>query len=654
MNVINKLSLKVLYPELKDLNIDDEILEQIISNKNFKIQYKTDIKPFIKYLQKYKYSKYDNGKLKHQGLDDDIIKHHLKAVFELSIKNNSNKYISFIRKNNYAKNKITNFNIFNDSNFEALYSMIGYDVFNENISKIIRNGNSNRLIEFISNNEIMNLSRINPAMFDDKVWNIISQNPTIANKTVLELFEFKMSTLIDLINNDMFEGIEYTYKNIPESHDFIENLLGKIEEGTIYFQQFSMEFISNIGDETLKKLYARDKFSDKTEAKKIFEIASFGNYELIQDIINYDIYNFNFKNIPTSDMQKQLLEINCYNKNKVFLNKYFGIAEEDVHYIKLFLNAISKVNSLPDDFKEKYSSILQLINQILVSNDEKLIAISKTMNLDKKDEYKKLIESCEIDGNEILKNHFVNDLKTKNQQIVSTAKHKEITTKDGKNINVYELSGQPFTMLVHVIVNYKMSVNNSFVSQIINNPENWDKINGGNNHISTSLISDKYMVTYSKVIPNNNDIIMFGFNNLTYDCVKFTDIIDVGIDRNASTDINYNTRNRFLMANINTVTIVDDLMEKTVELNLKKQPGKRLWNEVGLSRIDKTTGMKIKPNFIVCMDAISENSIKAAQYFNIPIYLINRKYYPELPYINDNSNDLVETQSIEETGHLKR
>lgn len=182
MNVINKLSLKVLYPELKDLNIDDEILEQIISNKDFKIQYKTDIKPFIKYLQKYKYSKYDNGKLKHQGLDDDIIKHHLKAVFELSIKNNSNKYISFIRKNNYAKNKITNFNIFNDSNFETLYSMIGYDVFNENISKIIRNGNSNRLIEFISNNEIMNLSRINPAMFDDKVWNIISQNPTIANK----------------------------------------------------------------------------------------------------------------------------------------------------------------------------------------------------------------------------------------------------------------------------------------------------------------------------------------------------------------------------------------------------------------------------------------------------------------------------------------
>lgn len=85
-------------------------------------------------------------------------------------------------------------------------------------------------------------------------------------------------------------------------------------------------------------------------------------------------------------MQKQLLEtnINYYNKNEVFLNKYFGIERKDVHYIKLFLNAISKANDLPEEFKEKYGSILQLINQILISNDEELINISKTMNLDKK------------------------------------------------------------------------------------------------------------------------------------------------------------------------------------------------------------------------------------------------------------------------------
>ena len=652
MNITDKIKLN-FYPELKELNIEEEILKQIISNKNFKNQYKTSIKPFIKYLREYKYTEYDNGTLKQVGLDDDTIKQHLKAVFELSIKNNSNKYISFITKNYYEKSSITNFNVFNDSNFENLYSMIGYEIFNKNICEIISKGNSNRLIEFINKNGRMNLAKINSSMFDDKVWNIINQNPSIGNTNVLELFNSTMDTLVDLISKDLFEGIKYTYENIPESHNFIEHQLGMRKEGTLSFQQFSMDFIKNIGDETLKKLYARHKFSDEAEFKKIFEITSHGNYELIQDIVNYDTYDFNFKNISSDEMQKQLLEtnINYYNKNEVFLNKYFGIERKDVHYIKLFLNAINKANNLPDEFKDKYSSILQLINQILISTDEELIKISKTMDIDKKEEYKKLIKACENDGNEVLKNHFVNDLKIKNQQIVSTAQHKEITTHDGKTINVYELSGQPFTMLVHAVVDNRMSVNNSYVSQIVNNPEDWDKINGGNNHISTSLISDKYMVTYG--IPNKNDTIMFGFNDLPYDSVKFTDVADVGIDRKASTDIDYNMRNRVFVASINTVTTVDDLMEKTIETNLRKPPNSRLWNEIGLSRTDETTGVKIKPNFVVCMDVISESSIKAAQQFNIPIYLINRKYYQDLPYINENDNELEATQAIE-SGHLKR
>ena len=652
MNITDKIKLN-FYPELKELNIEEEILKQIISNKNFKNQYKTSIKPFIKYLREYKYTEYDNGTLKQVGLDDDTIKQHLKAVFELSIKNNSNKYISFITKNYYEKSSITNFNVFNDSNFENLYSMIGYEIFNKNICEIISKGNSNRLIEFINKNGRMNLAKINSSMFDDKVWNIINQNPSIGNTNVLELFNSTMDTLVDLISKDLFEGIKYTYENIPESHNFIEHQLGMRKEGTLSFQQFSMDFIKNIGDETLKKLYARHKFSDEAEFKKIFEITSHGNYELIQDIVNYDTYDFNFKNISSDEMQKQLLEtnINYYNKNEVFLNKYFGIERKDVHYIKLFLNAINKANNLPDEFKDKYSSILQLINQILISTDEELIKISKTMDIDKKEEYKKLIKACENDGNEVLKNHFVNDLKIKNQQIVSTAQHKEITTHDGKTINVYELSGQPFTMLVHAVVDNRMSVNNSYVSQIVNNPEDWDKINGGNNHISTSLISDKYMVTYG--IPNKNDTIMFGFNDLPYDSVKFTDVADVGIDRKASTDIDYNMRNRVFVASINTITTVDDLMEKTIETNVRKPPNSRLWNEIGLSRTDETTGVKIKPNFVVCMDVISESSIKAAQQFNIPIYLINRKYYQDLPYINENDNELEATQAIE-SGHLKR
>ena len=71
---------------------------------------------------------------------------------------------------------------------------------------------------------------------------------------------------------------------------------------------------------------------------------------------------------------------------------------------------------------------------------------------------------------------------------------------------MYELEGQPIMMLVHAIVDNRMSIHNSFVNEIVANPEKWNEIEGGNQHISTSLISDKYMVTYG--IPNNNDTVM--------------------------------------------------------------------------------------------------------------------------------------------------
>ena len=47
MNIIDKLKLSTLYPEFKKIQFDEEILKQIISNKSFKEQYKTIIKPFI-------------------------------------------------------------------------------------------------------------------------------------------------------------------------------------------------------------------------------------------------------------------------------------------------------------------------------------------------------------------------------------------------------------------------------------------------------------------------------------------------------------------------------------------------------------------------------------------------------------------------------
>ena len=76
-----------------------------------------------------------------------------------------------------------------------------------------------------------------------------------------------------------------------------------------------------------------------------------------------------------------------------------------------------------------------------------------------------------------------------------------------------------------------------------------------------------------------------------------------------------------------------------------------MWNEIGLSRIDEATVEKIKPNYIVCMDVINEHSLKAAKEFNVPIYLIHRKCYSELPYIYD--NNLTQSESITISGRKR-
>lgn len=631
MNLINRIKLQTQYSDLKKLGVDSELLEKAISDKHFAKLYKKEIKQFIKYLQTYSYKEYINGALVEKSLDNEIICNHINSILRTYSGNNSIKYISFVKEQFLEKYEINNVHILNDNNFEKIFNIIGHDIFTDNIANVIDGGYSERLLQFIEQNPSINISKIKLNLFSDKVWSIISSNSKIGDTSIIDLFVNRLDVMVDIIEAGYFDGLKLTYENIPESHNFIIHQLGYRVKGSLSLEQFDTNFIEKIGTELLSKLYHRHCFSDKDEFSKIFQIYRSGNHELIQDIVNYDAYDFSFKNISDEDVTRDLLNtnINGYNKNEVLLNKYFGIERSDNYYIKLFLLSINKAN-LTDEFKEKYGTIIDLLNIIYNANYEEVLAISQQLNKEKREEYIELIWKCEQDGNELIKKQFSRDLLQKNDEMLSKTNHRVLKTNSGYDIDVYEFTGQPFTMLVHAITNNNMSTNNKYVSQIISNPEMWNSINDGNNHISTSLISNEYMVTYG--IPNNEDTVMFGFNNIPPRSLKFTSVGDAGINRNAKTNINYNMRNRLFVANINTVASIDELMRKTVDTNSKKQ-NSRMWNEVGLSRVNEDTGEKIQPNYIVCMDYISENSKKAAEFFKIPIYLIQRKYYRELPYV---------------------
>ena len=141
-----------------------------------------------------------------------------------------------------------------------------------NVNEILKNGYSERLLQLITKYPEITIKDINVLLFEDKVWNIINSNYTVEETQIFEMFntDSKIEILIELINNDLLNGLKYTYESIPESHNFIIHQLGFRVKGTFSLDQFDMNFINNIGLDVLRKLYFRNCFSDKKEYEKIF------------------------------------------------------------------------------------------------------------------------------------------------------------------------------------------------------------------------------------------------------------------------------------------------------------------------------------------------------------------------------------------------
>ena len=631
MSLIDNLRLNVSYPELKDIILTEEVKKEILKQNDFRKNYKALIKNFVLAMKEYASS---------DSLDQksEMMNYHLSQVLKLKDQQAIDKYIKFIDTMFYSK-KLENIEVLHDDHFEELFKLIGYKIFDDNISTIIKNGYGDRLLAFRkTNTATFDVSHLNISLFEDKVWNIIKENPTLKDKSLFEVFESGgRDTLIEIIQKDLFEGMKYTYENIEESHIFFTTMNNTKRE--VYsIDQFSMNFIHHMGDNTLNALYKRSIFRYKEEFSKLFQITELGNYELIQDIVNYDPYNFSFSKISKEQIQKELIETDIFDKREILVNKYFGIKRKDIPYIQLFLTAINQAD-LPKDFEETYKDMLQLLNKAFSASDEEILEMKKSLTKENKEAYKKLIASCEQEGNEVLKEKFVTDLQKKNQEIKDNAIHIVSTHRGIFDYDIYELVGQPFTMLVHAITNNRSSCHNSFVEEIINDPSKWKQINNGNVFLSTSLISDQSMATYGQ--PNDEKTVLYGFSNFSPGALKYTTPDDAGIDRKASEDANINMRSFLNIASLNTISTIDDIMEKTIQNN---KDGSNNWNEIGLVR------RNIRPDFIVCMDHIYDASIRAATYFHVPIYVIQRSKY-------QNSSTRVENDSLQEaneSNHIRK
>ena len=606
---INKLKLATVFSKLKRYNLDEEQLDKVLSDWRFQLLYIKEISSFITYLEKF----FKSSSYYSLDYSRDTISYHLNNILKSYKLSKDFKYISNVKENHLENSNTPNMGIINDNNYEKLYAIFGDSIFRkDNICEIIYSGYSNRLVELLEKNPKINVKNIRVNSLKDPIYNIIIQNPIIGDTTIIDLFSERLDILEMLVVNNYLDGLKYTYENITEGKHAIEIMVKDFitDSDMVCIRQFDMDFIKNIGDDTLAILYQKKFFSKKDEYNtKLFKMVDVNNYELIKDIISYNIEYF--KNVNDNEIAKDSLSVFKFERKEFFLFKYCGITKEEFNFIHLFLNSINQIE-YPKEFTEKYASVLGLLNKVFNGNDDELLVLGQTMDSNKKEYYKKLIYECEEDGDILIQQHFSKELDQKQKKLIGKHVPKTKETASGYQIDYYELTGEPFTMLIHCIVDNNLSNNNNLGKEIVKDPSLWSKQNNGNEHISMSLISDKYVANYG------NPMVIYGFSDVPFQSIKYMQPGDAGIDRKYKKKKGvYKRIGKEYQKHTNAVTTPNDLINNS----------RGDYNEVVVSRINDETNDPLLPNYIVCFDRVNEDSKRAAEYFKIPIIIINTKFY---------------------------
>ena len=239
---------------------------------------------------------------------------------------------------------------------------------------------------------------------------------------------------------------------------------------------------------------------------------------------------------------------------------------EDIQLIK------DSLNSLKNTLKKYYSS---QINNVLFNNDEiEKLNSNQVSGLD---------ESGLIDIN--------------GNYIASQSK-----------IDVINLEGEPFNILVYSLPQVYDKFENDYM-KVFRDPSMWIELK--NDILLMNLISNNHFGCKNH---GDKNTVYYGFNNISENSLACMSRRDMVI--------------------MNSMNNLDDCCNKS-EYMLPNilQSVSSSYNTIGIysnSSDSSEFNHRIIPNYIVCFDGyINIESKKAAQYYNIPIFMINREKYTE-------------------------
>ena len=163
------------------------------------------------------------------------------------------------------------------------------------------------------------------------------------------------------------------------------------------------------------------------------------------------------------------------------------------------------------------------------------------------------------------------------------------------NIPIYELNGEKFFAFVHVTGEYK-----KYPSTNLNL---WrEKASDG---LSLSFIGSNNITTYS----SPEEYVTFGFSNLDYN--RFVHLRDS--DSFSNYNSSYNDHSQY----VQKIYTPSNFVKKTLG-----------YNEIVYQENSKKIELaEVKPDYVLCYNEISDVDVNVAQYYHLPIVVINTKKY---------------------------
>lgn len=405
----------------------------------------------------------------------------------------------------------------------------------------------------------------------DFLGNIKEINYDLLNQLDNDFFK-TVKTLNNIFGDAIVSGFITEINIVKKCHNF-DDFFSKLPRniyplvGSIYLKTILKFYIDNMYYfESNKKIDIMDLSNEKIN--NLLFLSS--NYKII---IN-DKYNLNINQIVESSLIKNIEEKktidDIYKDIEISL---FGPNVEKFYQRVNDAYSILKQKNIQTKYSKKLELILNLHN---LTNRNDLIL------------FVKLIGSNQSYLDEIEKVTKVEAIKNLCSSI----------TKFETNSSIVNLNGRTFKLLVHKTCGIENKKTGKKLSADI---KEWDKNIEEDSIISTSLINQYYL----GMVSGKGSIL--GFNT-----VIPSDILDMGpTDIYSSKDIyQFNTRNQ-----LSRFLLTDDLLYDSVDG----------YNEVVLKRY--VNGKARYPDFILCDGVVTDYSKEIAQYFNVPIYLLDRKAY---------------------------